>query len=205
MAINNKRHMKQIVAFILLLVCVVQADAKLVEYTTTGIEKKIGAGNESSSRYGGLMVHEVGTTKFTYISWSPSSVKKEYFVSTVTNNHLTTIEGANYVSSTVVTHSIAGTLKTNGMFVLHDYMMRGINQTLTIDENVRIVFPARFSSPGNRELWADTNLAPVLTFWSDTFVFSAARTLADNQANKTTEDVISDMSVWLEGRGYIRH
>jgi len=143
---------------LILLLLAGSARAALVEYSYTGKETFIGTANQEIIKYSGMMIFDTGSSNVTFVSWRGD---KTYHVSTNTNLHFTTVTGLSSKFYSVITYSGSGT-DTNGFYHLDNYMISGLNSTLTIAPNTTFVFPKSFSGVNNRRLTPNSNGAEIL-------------------------------------------
>jgi hypothetical protein len=172
--------------------------AALVEYSHTGKETFIGAGNQENYTYSGKMIYDTGSSNVTFVSWRKD---KTYLVSTDTNLHFTTITGIKSKTYTVIAGSASET-ETNGFYHLDDYMISGENDTLPIAANTSFIFPKRFTGSNNRNISPDEKGQEGLETWDETMTFSASRTKSDNDENLSSDEVVNTLVTGLQSKGY---
>ena len=191
--------MKKLLTFCALFTLGFNSRAALVEYPYTGSQTFVGGGSQVSRSYTGLMIYDNVATNVTFVSWRGDD--KTYKAWTVTNFHFTVVSGPGSANCTVITSSSSG-VDTNDLYYLNDYMIKGVNKQLNIATGQNFSFPASFSGSNNRSISPDTNGVEYLETWSETMVFSEARTVADNNHGLTAAQVAANEVSFLQSHGY---
>ena len=190
--------MKQKLIFLAALLFTFGIHAALVEYSYTGKETFIGAGNLETYTYSGIMIYDTVSSNVTFVSWRKD---KTYHFDTDTNLHFTTVTGPKSKTYTVIAGSASGT-DTNGFYHLDDYMISGENDTLQIAANTEIVFPKRFTGSNNRNISSDDKGKEWLETWSETMTYSASQTKYDNSENLSSDEIVNTLVTKLQSEGY---
>jgi hypothetical protein len=180
------------------LLFVFSIQAALVEYSYKGEETYIGAGSQEKITYSGIMIYDTVSSNVTYVDWRSD---KTYHVNIDTNLNFTTVTGPESKTYTIISYSSSETT-INGFYHLHDYMIRGQNDTLTIATNTTFVFPKSFTGSNNRDISPDDNGNEWLETWGETMTFSESRTKPDNDEGLSSSDVVNLLVTELQNKGY---
>jgi len=180
------------------LLFVFSIQAALVEYSYKGEESYIGAGGQEKITYSGIMIYDTGSSNVTFVDWRSD---KTYHVNTDTNLNFTTVTGPESKTYTLISYSSSETT-INGFYHLHDYMIKGQNDTLPIAANTTFVFPKSFTGSNNRDLSPDDNGNEWLETWGETMTFSESRTKSDNGEGLSSGDVVNLLVTELQNKGY---
>jgi len=174
------------------------SQAFVIEYNYNGKETDMGANQQSTFNFKGLMVYDTVTSNITYVTWKTD---KTYHVSTITNFTYTTVISPGNTPNTVITSSFSET-DSNGLYHLNNYMLSGQNITLHIAARTNVKFPKIMSGTNDRDLAPDDNGNEVLATWNENMTFSEAKTDADNDANLTSDEVANATILGLRQKGY---
>jgi len=190
--------MKQKLIILAALLFATGVHAALVEYTYTGKETDTGDGKQDTYSYSGIMIYDTVSSNVTYIDWRTD---KTFHLSTATNFQYTTVTGPGSQDYLIVTGSTSGT-DTNGLYHLNNYLISGEVGTLKIATGTNFKFPKSFSGSNNRNLSPDDNGKEWLSIWNETMTYGQTRTVADNNANLSSDQVETAAVIALEEKGY---
>ena len=180
------------------LLCATGIHAALVEYTYAGKETDTGAGKQDTYSYSGVMIYDTVSSNVTFIDWRTD---KNFHVTTATNFQYTTVAAPESKNYTVITGSSSGT-DTNGFYHLNNYLLIGVNDNLKIATHTTFKFPKNLSGSNNRNLSPDDTGKEWLSIWDEAMSYAQTRTVADNNAGLSADQVENAVIITLEEKGY---
>ena len=186
--------MKRMIRVLILLVMagVTSASADVLIYQVRNVTKNIGEGVEFSLSTRGYLVWDLANDHFTTIEMAVLSSGRRYQVS---DGSPLVARASGWHGREFTTFSSAG---GSGGRYYQDYN-RGLNARLKIATDRTASYPRTFK--GTLHI-VNTSVGPRLTDYSRTFVFSAIRTIAANDAAKSEEEVVAELQAELEALGY---